>query len=158
MAEKLTHKRVQGLRSLHKRIEIRDAEVRNLILRVTPAGAKSWSVQFRVKGRTKTQRQTLGPFPDVPIADARRRARSIICIAAEGRDPIAEARAEAAAVTRNALTFAHLLDEYIARRQDVVSIHEVERGGGGDAVRRTYPPTSFTTPPGPDKANPPTGG
>jgi integrase len=132
--EALTDKRIQGLRTDGKRIEIRDAKVRNLILRVTPAGVKSWSVQFRVKGRAGTQRQTLGTYPAIGIAAARLRALDVIKKLAEGRDPIGEAKAQAAAAARDGLTFSNLLDEYLERRRNVVSMPEIERELRKDAM------------------------
>lgn len=132
--EALTDKRIQGLRAGSKRLEVRDAKVRNLVLRVTPAGVKTWSVQFRVKGRAGTQRQTLGTYPAIGISAARVRAMDVIKKIAEGRDPIAEAKAETAAVVRDALTFSDLVDEYLERRRGVVSMPEVERELRKDAI------------------------
>lgn len=132
--EALTDKRIQGLRADGTRLEVRDAKVRNLVLRVTPAGVKTWSVQFRVRGSKKTQRQTLGTYPAIGIASARLRALDVIKRVAEGRDPIAEDKAEAAAAVRDALTFSDLLDEYLERRSGVVSMPEVERELRKDAI------------------------
>jgi integrase len=134
MAEMLTDKRVQGLRADDKRLEIRDAKVRNLILRVTPAGVKTWSVQFRVKGRSGTQRRTLGTYPAIGVAAARLHALDVVKKVAEGRDPVAEAKAEKVAAARDALTFENLIEEYFERRTDVVSMSEVGRELRKDAV------------------------
>jgi len=79
--EALTDKRIQGLRTDGKRLEIRDTKVRNFIPRVTPAGVKSWSVQFRVKGCAGTQRKTLGTYPAIGIAAAKLRAHRHVCFA-----------------------------------------------------------------------------
>lgn len=132
--ETLTDKRIQGLRADDKRLEVRDAKVRNLILKITPAGVKSWSVQFRVKGRSGTKRQTLGTYPAIGIAAARIKALGVVKRLAEGRDPIAEAKAAAAAAVRDTLTFADLPEEYLERRRGMVSMPEVERELRKDAL------------------------
>jgi integrase len=134
MTVTLTDKRVRGLRTDGKRLEIRDSNVRNLVLRVTPGGCKSWSVQHRVKGRAGTQRITLGSYPAVGIADARGRARDVIRKLAEGRDPIFEKQSQALLEVRQALTFAGLLDDYLERRRGVISMREVERELRKDAL------------------------
>src|SRR4051794_6732891 len=46
-----------------------DTKTRGLALRVTPAGAKTWSFVFRAGGKSK--RLTLGTYPAVTLASAR---------------------------------------------------------------------------------------
>ncbi len=97
--ELLTDKRIKGLRADEGRFEIRDAKVTGLVLRVTASGAKTWSVQYRVKGKPGTQRETLGPYPRVSIADARGRADAILKRVSAGGDPKADAKARRARMT-----------------------------------------------------------
>src|SRR5262245_2374016 len=128
MVVALTDKAVQGLRAEgNKRLEVRDAKVRGLVLRVTPAGIKSWSVQHRIKSRAGTQRITLGRYPAMGIARARAAALDIIRTLQDGGDPIAEQHAKARREEAEGLTLAGLVEECLERRRGVVSMTEVER-------------------------------
>ena len=68
--------------------------VSGLLLQVTKSGAKSWILRFRLGGRRRDL--GLGPFPDVPLAQARERARVSRDQIAQGIDPV-EARRESKA-------------------------------------------------------------
>ncbi len=81
-----------------KRIEMMDSNCPGLVVRVTENGTRSFSVLYRVAGKTgrtgtgrtrygKQQRLTLGRWPDVGLKEALDRARAIIAGATEGRDP-----------------------------------------------------------------------
>ena len=102
------------------RLEVGDAVLPGLVLRVTPGGHKSWSVYYRVElaggvnsnGRClkgPQRRLTLGSHPVVDLSTARDRAREALRAASEGRDPVQERRDEAAARTANSV-------EAVARR------------------------------------------
>src|SRR5258708_36458679 len=70
----LTARTVSTLRapSDQSRIEYFDADVAGLTLRITSDGVKTWSLMYRHHGRKR--RLTLGRFPDLGLAGARRRA------------------------------------------------------------------------------------
>jgi hypothetical protein len=68
------------------RLEIWDAIVPGLGLRVTPTGHKSWCVFTRAGG--KMRRITLGRYPDLELIDARAKARQMLAALAAG-EPIA---------------------------------------------------------------------
>src|SRR5262245_36608960 len=87
-----------------KTIEHRDSRVPGLVIRVTPAATKTWSVQYRVNGRLR--RLTIGEFPMFSLADARQRAREALYSVAIGKDPAAEK-----IDSRRAETFADLAKE-----------------------------------------------
>ncbi|HZT77201.1 MAG TPA: integrase arm-type DNA-binding domain-containing protein [Vicinamibacterales bacterium] len=75
------------------RIVYFDTKARGLALRVTPAGAKTWSFVYRAAGQPKWL--TLGTYPAVTLADARTLALDKrYAIDVERRDPAEEARAE----------------------------------------------------------------
>ena len=67
--------------------------VSGLALQVQPSGARSWVLRFSIAG--KRREMGLGGFPDVTLADARRRAREEREKADKGVDPIAERKAAA---------------------------------------------------------------
>jgi integrase len=80
-----------------------------LQLRVTPNGAKSWSVFRRTKGGPP-QRVTLGKYPDMTIEQARKQAATVIQAIQAGGDPAAIRRAH-----REEMTFRELFEQYIER-------------------------------------------
>lgn len=59
------------------RIEYRDTKEQGLYLRVTPRGVKSFSFVGRAKGAGRTERLTIGKFPQVKPEEARTRAREL---------------------------------------------------------------------------------
>jgi integrase len=94
--KKLTDLFVDKVRPGPSRIDYFDASFPGLALRVTPRGAKSWTVHTRLHGRLR--RFTLGSYPALSPAQARRKASDTIDRAAGGVDPLAEKRARQAAV------------------------------------------------------------
>ena len=88
--------------------EHRDRNVKGLVIRVTAAGTKTWSVQYRFNGRNR--RLTLGPYPLFGLADARQRAREALYQVATGKDPGAQKQE-----LLHAETFADLAKQYIER-------------------------------------------
>lgn len=99
MAVALTDLAIERMRPPRQgRVELGDAVVRGLSLRVTKAGSKSWSVIYKVPGeggisasgkslKGTQHRITLGPWPALRVADARQRASDIVLKAVEGVDP-----------------------------------------------------------------------
>jgi len=74
------------------RLEVWDTKVTGLVLRIAASGAASWSVRLRTKDGKRT-RPTLGTWPAVGIAAARRRALGLIAAIHGGADPVAQKRA-----------------------------------------------------------------
>jgi len=122
----LTEKGVAALKAPAKgrRLELRDAIVPGLVLRVTDKGVKSWSAVRRINGRLA--RRTLGTYPIIGLADAREAARTALKLMAEGVDPrererdqrAREAEQRAEAERRKTGTFAHVVAEYERRHLD----------------------------------------
>ncbi|MEE8247145.1 MAG: Arm DNA-binding domain-containing protein, partial [Alphaproteobacteria bacterium] len=112
-----------------KRTEVFDSDAAGLALRITDKGARSWSVYFRFEdatGQRKNQRMTLGGYPAIGIAEARRQAREARDQAAGGIDP-RTARAEGQAkaqTTAERLLFRNIAEGYIEARC------QREEGGG----------------------------
>ena len=67
--------------------------VAGLAMQVQPSGARSWVMRFSAAGRRREM--GLGGFPDVTLADARRRAREEREKSDKGVDPIAGRKAAA---------------------------------------------------------------
>ncbi|HEY3621591.1 MAG TPA: Arm DNA-binding domain-containing protein, partial [Roseiarcus sp.] len=80
----------QTIKSLplpEKRREIPDDRITGLYLVHQPSGARSWAVRYRVDGAPK--KLTLGSYPAVDLATARKRAQEAIGEVASGVDPAA---------------------------------------------------------------------
>ena len=68
---------------------VRDAEVRRLQLKVTPAGSKSFILRYR-NAHGRERKQKIGDFPDVNVTVARRLAGEALLRVASGMDPAEE--------------------------------------------------------------------
>jgi hypothetical protein len=89
----LTDRTIRAMRAKGtRRLVTRDTKVRGLVIRVTPAGAKTFSVWYRAAG---TARQyTLGPFrfpatrgDGLTLTEARDQAEKILARVRLGEDP-----------------------------------------------------------------------
>jgi integrase len=96
MAVKLTKRVVDGLSPRDSRFDVYDSDLPGFSVRITPDGAKSFSVLYRAgSGRTAPKRRvTLGKFGPLTVEEARSLARQTLADVARGADP-ATARATA---------------------------------------------------------------
>jgi integrase len=79
------------------RIEVRDSKTPGFALRVTEKGSKSWVLIYYLNGRKA--RLTLGAYPEMSLADARKWARKHRNEIENGKDPAAVKRSARAAQT-----------------------------------------------------------
>jgi integrase len=79
-----------------KRIEHPDGRISGLYLIQQPSGAASWALRYRANG--KPVKLTLGTYPAISLADARRGAQKALGEIAAGKDPAAEKTAARAAL------------------------------------------------------------
>ena len=89
-------------------------EVAGLALLVKATGARSWILRCSIAGKRRDM--GLGGYPDVTLADARRRARELREQIDSGIDPIGqrrEARAALRAALIRAMTFSQCVDAYL---------------------------------------------
>lgn len=84
--------------------------VPGLQLAVSPQGTRSWRLFYRLPGDTRRRAMALGRYPDVSLADARKRAGQHISLASDGADPKAK-RAEKA--KRASLTAREAVETYL---------------------------------------------
>jgi integrase len=89
------------------RIEIADGACRCLELRVTANGAKSFAFRYRVRGSRRTERITLGPYPDLSLRDARIKADKLRGQIVAGTNPAAHKR------EASGRSFAALAERYL---------------------------------------------
>jgi len=97
MAKGLTTKSIENLKAGAARREVPDGGCAGLYLVVQPTGVRSWATRYRLNG--KPAKLTLGRFPTVSLAEARRRATAALRQVAEGIDPAVEKRKTAIEVT-----------------------------------------------------------
>ncbi len=112
MQAKITKRTVDAAGPMPTTYLVRDTEVKGFVLVVTPAGAKSYAVDYRVgSGRGSPKRRlTIGKHGSPWTAEtARAEAKRLLAEVAAGRDPAMARQAD-----RNALTFGELIDLYIA--------------------------------------------
>jgi integrase len=93
------------------RIEYFDASFGSLALRVTASGHKSWSLFYRAGGRLR--RFTLGNYPALKPANARRAAQGVLEKVGQGIDPLADRRAQRYARSPEQETFGALVQDYL---------------------------------------------
>lgn len=85
-----------------------------LYLEIAPSGGKWWRLKYRHAGKEK--RVSLGTYPDVPLAEARKRRDKARELIAGGQDPAAVKRAERIASTAAAAeTFEAIGREWFAK-------------------------------------------
>jgi integrase len=87
----LTDLQIEKLTIPTTRREIPDGKIGGLYLVVQPSGAKSWALRYRVAGAPK--KFTIGPYPAIGLAVARKRAQRALAEVVDGVDPSATKRA-----------------------------------------------------------------
>jgi integrase len=93
------------------RIEYFDASFGGLSLRVTDRGVKSWAVIYRAQGRLR--RYTIGRYPAIKPAQARREATTALERVRQGVDPTAEKKARLATPLPVTDTFKAVLADFL---------------------------------------------
>ena len=87
-----------------------------LFLLVQPSGGKLWRLKYRADGKEK--KLSFGTYPDIGLADARRRRDEARQLVALGRDPSLEKRREKVrAHIQAGDTFGAIADEYCEKRK-----------------------------------------
>jgi integrase len=102
-----------------KRIEKRDVGGHNLYLLVQDSGSRSWAVRYGRGG--KVAKLTLGPYPALSLAEARKRALEVAAAVGRGADPQGElmaAKAAAAAPAPTIRTVEMVAKEFLKRHTD----------------------------------------
>jgi integrase len=93
------------------RVEVVDTRAAGLSFRVTSNGARSWCLRFRDPRSGNTSRATIGDYPDVSLAEARKRADAMRRQVAAGENPVEAKRRERELATSK--TFQALADRYL---------------------------------------------
>jgi integrase len=107
-----TDREVQHAKPNGKRAEYRIKGSRNLVLRITPNGAKSWHYLYASPTSGKRCKLSLGTYPTTKLSAAKDEALTLSVSVRAGTDPLLERR-----VYRAAETFAALTERYIAEHR-----------------------------------------
>ena len=105
MRKNLTEAFVSAI-NVSKLSEYWDEDVAGFVLRVTPAGSKTWAAYYRHLRRPR--KYTIGTWPTISVKAARLEAKGVLHAAQLGEDPVAERKAD-----REALTFGDLAKQYL---------------------------------------------
>lgn len=116
----LTARAIERMRPPAKgRVELWDAVLPGLGLRVTENGAKSFMVMSRFRG--KLVRYTIDSYPKCSLADARTEARDVIQMMARGEDPRERRRQREA--REEAGTFKAVANDFLERSAKQTRTH-----------------------------------
>src|ERR1700733_1984254 len=128
----LTDVQIKKLTTPTARREVPDGKITGLYLVLQPSGAKSWALRYRAAG--KPAKLTLGPYPALDLANARRRAQEALGEVAGGKNPAAEKKAareaqKAASSTADRVetVAASFIDKYVKRNVGESWAREAER-------------------------------
>jgi integrase len=95
-----------------------------LHIRVEPTGARLWRLKYRFGGHEKLL--SMGIYPDVPLASARKRRDEARALLAED-PPIDPAAERAAAKLATVNTFAAVAEEFIGKQVDRLALRTVDK-------------------------------
>ena len=115
----LTDVEVRKWAATDRRQEIPAGGAPGVYLIVQPTGMKSWAVRYSRGGKVK--KVTLGPYPALSLAEARKRALGIAADVSNGGDPVKEKKTERQAVARapdQVRTVKAIADEFLKRHTD----------------------------------------
>ena len=110
----LTDVAIKNAKSHEKPYKMGDAG--GLFLLVQPSGGKLWRLKYRVDGREK--KLAIGPYPEISLAEARRRRDDARTLIITGKDPSLEKQRDKVwSRVRAESTFAAITKEYCAKRK-----------------------------------------
>ena len=98
-----TEKAVERAKAAKTRVEFRIKDARNLVLRVSPTGTKSWMFLFRHPASDVWRKKHIGDWPTFSLDKARDEARAYALEVKRGNDPTAS----------DPLTFKELAHKYL---------------------------------------------
>lgn len=107
----LTDKEIKALKPAPRLY--RKADERGLVLEVTPTGSKLWRFRFKLGG--KWSMASLGQYPAVSLAEARRKRDEAAKLAGKGINPVHARQAQQADTLRS------LMEDFLRARSETVT-------------------------------------
>ena len=120
-----TEREIRNAKPIGERTEFRVKGAKNLILRITPSGGKSWAFLYASPSSRRRRKLSIGTYPAVGLAEARNKALALTLEVQSGNDPVSRRHAE-----QSAETFAKLALRYLAE-------HERRNARGGRRSQST---------------------
>ena len=134
----LTERIVRDASAAATTVILWDREIKGLGLRITPAGARSYVLNYRKAGRS--HRATLARAGELPLREVRERAgRELAAIRAGGDGPLARREQARAAPTVNE-GIDRFFSEFVPRRQDAGRMSERTAAKYAAQAKRTVRP------------------
>jgi integrase len=130
VTEMLTDLKIKNEGKGSSRREIPDGKIAGLYLVIQTTGAKSWAVRYRVDGKPK--KLTIGPYPAIDLAVARRKAQEALGEVAGGSDPSATKIA-----AREVRKAAESTADRVAEVSETFITRYVKRNAGGSWARES---------------------
>ena len=109
-----TDREVKHAKPVGARAEFRIKGARNLVLRVTSSGVKTWTFLYASPSSGKRCKVALGAYPAKKLSEAKDEALALAVAVRAGKDPLLDRRAQ-----EGAETFRVLADRYIAEHARV---------------------------------------
>jgi integrase len=110
----LTDVAVRNAKPLERAYKLSDE--RGLFLLVSPSGGRLWRFKYRFEGKEKLL--AIGPYPEIGLADARRRREEARAMVTGGKDPSREKQLKRVRARKDAVdTFAAIAKEFCDKRK-----------------------------------------
>jgi integrase len=115
-ATPLTDTKIKSLKAKSERYRVSDSG--GLTLEVMPSGTKAWRYRYQLHG-VRQPTLTIGSYPEISLADARKRRDEWAVLVARGESPKRAMRAEKSAKLNTVAAFgAEWLDEQVKGKSD----------------------------------------
>lgn len=119
----LTTKRINAKRTPEKGyITLYDAKVPQFCLRVRASGTRTWFLKYTINGRPDML--TIGRYPAIPLAEARKLAGDAYLLVQKGIDPKPE---QQKSKWKSSNTFESFIPAYLESKKGAKTIYEMER-------------------------------
>jgi integrase len=126
MPKALTARAIEAMKPGPVRREVPDGLLPGHYLVIQPSGARSWAVRYRSNGRPR--KHTLGSYPAIDLASARKLASAVLRKVAEGRDPARDKKqARAAKVDSIESIATQFIERHCKRANRPRTAEETER-------------------------------
>lgn len=105
-----TDREVQAAKSKGKRAEFRIKGARNLVLRITPGGSKSWAFLYASPTSGQRRKLSIGTYPAMDLARAKKESLRLTLAVQDHKDPLLERHAEQAVDTFEKLARRYMIE------------------------------------------------
>ena len=120
----LTDTKIKKLKPKEKLYKLFDGN--GLYLEVKPNGVKTFRVKYKLNNKEKTY--TIGKYPDITLAEARRELKKVKELLRQNIDPVENRKAQfEKEKLQNALIFKNVVDEFFELKSHELSSSHLKR-------------------------------